>query len=208
MNVALLIFEGVDVLDVAGPYEVFLTANRLAIRSGAEAPFEVHIHSVDGAQRLAYGGLGLVPTGPPLSELPVVDLLIVPGLIDVDSALADSELVTAIRAAATRATFVASVCTGAFLLAAADVLDDVVVTTHFEDVEELGRRLGAGRVQHQRWIDTGDIITSGGVSSGIDMALHLVERFASAELAQRTARQLEYRWVRDEGLAVAGSHSS
>lgn len=111
MRIGILLFDGVDLLDVGGPYEVFLTASRLCAREGAEPPFEVLTVSVDGAPVRAYGGLGLEPHCGSTDVGPL-DLLVVPGAIDIDAAADDDELVATIRALAEAAAGTASVCTG------------------------------------------------------------------------------------------------
>jgi transcriptional regulator GlxA family with amidase domain len=104
---------------------------------------------------------------------------------------------------AREAELTASVCTGALLLAAAGLLDGREATTHWEDVAELQAGWPQVKVRaDQRWVDTADVVTSAGISAGIDMSLHLVERLASRELAERTARQMDYAW-QDAGLTRA-----
>ncbi len=217
LQVSILIFDDCDLLDTGGPYEVFLTANRLAKRQGGPAPFNVDVVSISGEPVAAYGGLGLVPTAPP-SILDRSDLVIVPGAVNLDAALADSALLEVIRQSADSANtssgpdasseagvagrahasgeaIVASVCTGAFLLGAVGALEGREWTTHWEDVELLGERIGTeGAANGVRWVDSGSIVTGGALSSGIAMALHLVARMASHELAERTAIQLDYEW--------------
>lgn len=201
-RVAILIFEGVDLLDVGGPYEVFLTASRLAVRDGRQPPFEVTTVSVDGGWRTAYGGLRLEPERS--IENMVSDVFVVPGLIDVPAATVDEELIDAIRDAGNSAAILASVCIGALLLASAGLLDGTVATTHFEDVDQLGELIGSGRAVEERWVDTGRVVTAGGLSNGIAMGLHLVHRLESLDLARRTARQIEYPWDSEDGLVVGG----
>jgi transcriptional regulator GlxA family with amidase domain len=195
MRIGIVVFEQVDLLDVGGPYEVFLTASRLAVRDGKEAPFEVVTLGRTRDPVSAYGGLQLTPQST-LEEAGRLDVLIVPGAIAIDQVLAANDLVAAVREATTGSALVASVCTGAFVLGALGLLEDRPWTTHWEDVEELAGRLdGAGAGEAWvRWVDAGEVVTSGGLSSGIAMALHLVERFAGRELALRTARQIEYDW--------------
>lgn len=197
MRIGIVVFEQVDLLDVGGPYEVFLTASRLAVRDGAQAPFEVVTVGRTGDTVAAYGGLRLTPQAT-LGDVGGLDVLIVPGAIAIDEVLADSNLIGALRGAAGDASVVGSVCTGAFVLGALGLLEDRPWTTHWEDVEDLAGRLdGAGAGAGQawvRWVDAGEVVTSGGLSSGIAMALHLVERFAGRDLALRTARQIEYDW--------------
>jgi transcriptional regulator GlxA family with amidase domain len=194
VRIGLLLFEGVDLLDVGGPYEVFLTASRLVARDGGEPPFEVVTLTADGGPVTAYGGLGLRPQAAVADSGPL-DVVVVPGTIDVDAAVGDERLLAAIDGLAGATDLTASVCTGAFLLAAAGVLDGRPWTTHWEDVDLLAERIGErGAVRDVRWVDAGEVVTAGGLSSGIAMALHLVDRFAGRELAERTARQLDYDW--------------
>jgi len=202
MKISLLLFEEVDLLDTGGPYEVFLTASRLSVRDGKEAPFDVSSVTVDGGPVTAYGGLGLTPNGD--FELAMQsDVLVVPGTIDIDKAMSDDLLVQSIarygQTLGEHNRVIASVCTGAFLLAKAGLLNGKSWTTHFEDVDLLAQSLdiAEGATSDKRWIDEGSIVTAGGLSTGIDMSLHLVERFASRDLAIRTAKQIEYDWQID-----------
>jgi transcriptional regulator GlxA family with amidase domain len=200
MRIGIVVFQQVDLLDVGGPYEVFLTASRLVERDGGEPPFEVLTVGLTTEPVAAYGGLRLTPQSS-LDEAGPLDLLVVPGAIRIDEVLADLDLVSAVRGAAGEASVVASVCTGAFVLGAVGLLDGRRWTTHWEDVEDLAARTenaGAGEAW-LRWVDAGEVVTSGGLSSGIAMALHLVDRFAGRDLAVRTARQIEYDWDPDAG---------
>jgi transcriptional regulator GlxA family with amidase domain len=85
-------------------------------------------------------------------------------------------------------------CTGAFILGALGLLSERPRTTHWEDVETLAARVGGRGEAWVRWADSGEVVTSGGLSSGMAMSLHLVDRFEGRELAARTAKQLEYDW--------------
>jgi len=194
MRIGVLLYRGVDLLDAGGPYEVFLTASRLAARDGGEPPFEVVTVSPDGAPVVAYGGLGLTPhvAAPHAGPL---DVLVVPGTMDLDGATADAPLLAAIEGLAAEAGLVTSVCTGSALLGAAGLIGDRPWTTHWEDIDLLAQQLGSsGATREVRWVDAGDVVTAGGLASGIAMALHLVDRLAGRTLATRTARQLDYDW--------------
>ncbi|MGP0038576.1 MAG: DJ-1/PfpI family protein [Solirubrobacteraceae bacterium] len=193
MRIAILVFEQVDLLDVGGPYEVFLTASRLQLRDGAEPSFDVVTVGLTRDPVTAYGGLRLTPHHA-IDEAGAVDLLVLPGAISIDDVLADEALMTAVDVAARRAQTVASVCTGAFLLGRLGLLEGRRWTTHWEDVPDLAARITGTGEAWVRWVDEGRVVTAGGLSSGIAMALHLVDRFAGRELAVRTARQIEYDW--------------
>jgi len=180
-------------LDAGGPYEVFLTASRLVVRDGGPPPFDVLTVGVSRDPVVAYGGLGLVPQAT-LSDCGSLDVLLVPGAIDIDAVIGDGELMAAVEGSARDAAVVASVCTGAFILGSLGLLAERPWTTHWEDVSDLAERVGGAGEAWVRWVDSGEVVTAGGLSSGIAMALHLVERFAGRELAVRTARQIEYQW--------------
>jgi transcriptional regulator GlxA family with amidase domain len=114
----------------------------------------------------------------------------------VDHELGCTELRGWIAGQARTARILASVCTGSLLLAQAGVLDGLEATTHWEDMAALrALRPGIRLREGVRWVDQGAVVTSAGISAGIDMSLHLVQRLHSCELAVRTARQLEFDWT-------------
>lgn len=201
MRIGFLLFDEVDLLDFGGPYEVFLTANRLLERREKPPAFGVVTLSLDGDPVTAYGGVGLVPGGRLDAE--ACDVLVVPGAIAISDVADDHALIEGIRSAASHADIVTSVCTGAFLLGEAGLLEDRPWTTHFEDVELLEASLGSQGMRYVPWVDSGSIVTAGGLSAGIGMALHLVERLMGRDLAEATARQIEYAWDPDAGVTVA-----
>jgi transcriptional regulator GlxA family with amidase domain len=193
--VGIFVFDDVEVLDFAGPYEVFTCAARVhaAMSPGAAPPFKVVTIGRRAKLLRARAGLSVLPEAA-FNDAPPVDLLIVPGGV-VTAEVDNPEVIEWIAAVAGRCELVASVCTGAFLLARAGLLDGKDATTHWEDIDQLRNMFPQVRVQKKlRWIDQGAVLTSGGISAGIDMTLHLVERLAGRELAQRTARQMEYDW--------------
>ena len=120
-------------------------------------------------------------------------LLIAGGVVTAE--LDTPEVIAWIAASSARAALTASVCTGAFLLAEAGLLDGRTATTHWEDIPDMQARYPAvNTVAGQRWVDEGSIVTSAGISAGIDMSLHLVERLAGRELALLTAHQMDFDW--------------
>jgi len=208
MDILILLYEDVDLLDSGGPYEVFLTASRLAVRDGQAAPFDVRTVTIDGGPVTAYGGLGLTPHGSLesiASASASASVLIVPGTIDLTGVLANTAIIRSIEAFATEPdTIIASVCTGAFLLAEAGLLTDTAWTTHWDDIDQLTETLGKdGARRGVALVDSGDVVTAAGLSSGIAMALHLVSRLAGRELAERTARQIDYRQSAEDGVVCS-----
>nr|MBL8410800.1 DJ-1/PfpI family protein [Dechloromonas sp.] len=200
ISVGIFVFPDVEVLDFAGPYEVFTTASRVfaRIHPEAELPFSTFTVAADGAAVRARAGLSVLPEYDFTSH-PPIDLLLVPGGV-VSAELEKPAVIEWISQAAAKADIVAAVCTGAFLLARSGLLESKAATTHWEDIAELRRDYPRLTVlEGKRWVDEGYVITSGGISAGIDMCLHLVERLAGGDLAERTAHQMEYRWLDSPG---------
>lgn len=202
VRIGILLFEDVDLLDVGGPYEVFLTANRLVTRGGGTPPFDIVTMTPGGARTVtAYGGLGLVASHD-LDTVGALDVVVIPGTIDLDAVTTRSGLMAAVTSLA-GTPLVTTVCTGAVILARAGGLDDVgAATTHHEDVALLADAIG-DRATTARWVDAGSVVTAGGLSSGIAMALHLVERIVDRSLAEATAAQIEYAWDPEDGVTTA-----
>ena len=194
-SVAIYVFPDVEVLDFAGPYEVFTTASRVFNRKHPSEPIPFSVFTVArvaGAVR-ARAGLVIQPDHTFASH-PRADILIVPGGVVTAELEAPSVKEWIIRIAAT-AKLTASVCTGSFLLAQAGLLHDKNATTHWEDIADMRSMFPSTTVLEQRrWVDEGAVVTSAGISAGIDMSLHLVEKFAGRELALKTATQLDFRW--------------
>ncbi len=196
MEIGILLFDGVDLVDSGGPYEVFLTASRLQERTGQRGIFNVQTMSIDGSSVTAYGGLGLIPQIG-VADCHSLDVVIIPGTIDLQSAENNQDLLAAIKHLAAISTLTTSVCTGAFLLAATGLLEGRPWTTHWEDIDDLAQRTKTPGTRGVRWVDAGSVITSGGLTAGFDMALHIVARLVSIDLAKQTARQLDHRWHPD-----------
>ncbi|MGB3763522.1 MAG: DJ-1/PfpI family protein [Ornithinimicrobium sp.] len=199
MRIGILLFDQVDLLDVGGPYEVFLTANRLAERRGGPPAFEVLTIGLTADPVEAYGGLMLYASHH-VDSVDRLDVVIVPGTIDLDGP--DEALAPVLRLLAGSTSLLTSVCTGSVLLARAGLLEDVPqATTHHEDVSLLGEVIG-DRAVTARWVDAGSVVTAGGLSSGLAMALHLVDRLIDRDLAVTTAAQLAYDWDPADGILV------
>jgi transcriptional regulator GlxA family with amidase domain len=196
LQVQILAFDDVEALDLAGPYEVFTTATRMGLRVRPDAPplFNVMCVARNDVPVRARAGLTIVAEHS-FANAPQADVLIVPGGVTTQAEACPATLAWIAQASA-QAQITASVCTGAFLLAESGVLPKGVptaVTTHWEDIGDLRQRYPWLQVQEApRWVDNGRIVTSAGISAGIDMSLHLVARLSSPALAERTARQMDY----------------
>lgn len=188
MNIGIYIYDHAEVLDFSGPFEVFTTASRIC--SDVD-PFQVYLISEHGGVVKARAGYRVVSDCSIVAH-PALDVLIVVGGYHLNE-LQNHAVLDWIAKTGTQASVVASVCTGAFLLARAGILTDEKVTTHWEDIAELRDMFPALEVvSGVRWVDEGRVLTSAGISAGIDMSLHLVARLHSTELAERTARQMEF----------------
>lgn len=198
LQVAILVFDDVEALDLGGPYEVFTTATRMAQRlePATPPPFAVQCVARSLAPVRARAGLRVLPDAD-FASVTAPDVLIVPGGV-VDAAAACADTRAWVAQVARGAQITASVCTGAFILAAAGVLTEGPATTHWEDIADLRTQYPALDVRDNvRWVDRGTVVTSAGISAGMDMSLHLVTRLAGAALAQRTARQMDTPWNRE-----------
>jgi transcriptional regulator GlxA family with amidase domain len=196
LNVGILLFDNVEVLDFAGPFEVF-SRTRLqpgveARRSEEGAPFRVFTVARTRDPITATGGLTVVPRHD-FADTPRIDLLVVPGGFGTRRLLNDEETLDWIRRTAAAARQVTSVCTGSLLLARAGLLQGRRATTHWASLDLLGS-LDAGVTVERasRVVDDG-VITSAGVASGMDMAFYIVETLFGREVADETARYIEYR---------------
>lgn len=194
MNIAIYVYDHAEVLDFSGPFEVFSTANRLS--SGA-APFNVFLVAQRKVPVLARGGYSVNPHYG-LGAHPDIDLLLIAGGYH-DAQVKTPEVIAWVASVAEKAECVTSVCTGAFILAEAGLLAGCEATTHWEDISALASDYpDVVVVESQRWVDSGRVVTSAGISAGIDMSLHLVSRFVGAELAEITARKMDYKWVKSD----------
>jgi transcriptional regulator GlxA family with amidase domain len=194
LSVGILIFDGVEILDFSGPYEVFSTTERVQARICTEQSlFRCFLVASEMRPIRARGGMKVLPDCVflPSSD---IDVLIIPGG-NVSHVMDDKNVIDWIRVQAKDTTIIASVCTGAFLLGKAGILNGLSATTHWEDQAEMASLFPATTVrQDVPWIDCGKVVTSAGISAGIDMSLHLVERLAGRQLAEAAARQMEYQW--------------
>lgn len=188
-TVGIVIYDNVEVLDACGPFEVFATTRDedgkplLRVLLIAERPGPV----------TAVGGMQFIPNVT-YSSCPRLDLLVVPGGAGRKVQQHHDPTLQFVRRQAFASELVLSVCTGVFILGYARLLENVAITTHFSALNELRQAMPDCEVREERFVDAGHIITSAGISAGIDMSLHVVARLFGPATARRTALRMEYPW--------------
>jgi transcriptional regulator GlxA family with amidase domain len=191
-DVVIVVYPGVQSLDMTGPLEVFVGAHQLIAATGrSERGYRVTVASLDGSPLSTSSGLEIVP-GASLAQAPrAIDTLIVAGGAGSQDASAEQALLDWLAGAAPSARRVASVCTGAFVLAAAGLLDGRRATTHWASAAELAQRYPAVEVDPEPiYLCDGPVWTSAGVTAGMDLALAMVEEDLDRETALTIARHL------------------
>lgn len=189
-NVAIFMFDDVEVLDFAGPFEVFAVSRY----DDGSQPFNVYLVSMDGQRVVARNGLK-VDVDYSVENCPQPDLLLIPGGIGTRTRMHDETIHAWILSQYEKVEHLLTVCTGSLIVAKAGLLKNLAATTHhraFDLLVEADPTLDPRR--GERWVDNGKIITSAGVSAGIDMALHTVSRLLGKDFAEKTANQMEYEY--------------
>ena len=195
-NTAILLFDGVEVLDFAGPFEVFSRARLepgvASRRTDTDAPFRVFTVAKEAREVSATGGLRVVPQYG-FHDAPPIDLLVVPGGFGTRVLVEDPETLAWIRSVSASAQLTTSVCTGAALLARAGLLQGRRATTHYSSYDWLASLDASITVERGVRFVWDGVVTSAGVSAGIDMAFEVVARRCGAAVAEETAEYIEYR---------------
>jgi len=191
MTICFYLQDGVEVLDFAGPMEVF-----------AYAGFHVFTVSRTKAPIVAQGILRIIPDYS-IEDAPPADVMAFFGG-NTGPSSKDSAILSWIRKRKTSTSYFFSVCTGAFIIGRAGVLDNLTATTFHASIENLRKALPGTKVlSDTRFVDNGNVITTAGISAGIDGALHLVAKLKGEEMAKEAARYMEYdKWIPGQGLVV------
>jgi transcriptional regulator GlxA family with amidase domain len=188
-HVAILIFDDVEVLDFAGPFEVFNVAGEVVEPS----PFYTYTVGLKSPIK-ARGQLSINPHYT-VENCPRPDILLIPGGDGRRVAMHDPHTLEWVRQQADHAELLLTVCTGAFILGKAGLLGDLPVTTHHSRFDEFRATFPQNEIiEDERFVDNGKIITSGGISAGIDMSLHVVERLLGTEALIKVVTEMEYLW--------------
>jgi putative intracellular protease/amidase len=200
-NVAIVVYEGVELLDFAGPGEVFAAAANEGVDRGQPA-FKVYTVA---PQKQPLRSQGFVTIHPDYSvdDAPPPDILVIPGGSSGNLLHHDGFMAWA-RTVMKNAKLTLTVCTGAFVPATAGLLDGHGATTHHSAFDRLRAAAPAATViEGKRFVDNGSIITTAGVSAGIDGALHAIARILGRNVADNTARYMEYHWTPEAYLATS-----
>ncbi|TWP53821.1 DJ-1/PfpI family protein [Lentzea tibetensis] len=188
MNIGILLFDGVEELDVVGPWEVLAAWTQQHPADG----YRVATVSRDGEPVTCAKGMPLAPQHS-FADAPAWDVVVHPGGEGTELLVKDEEHLDWVRAQRATASLMTSVCTGSLVYAAAGLLSGRPATSHWSTLEFLEVIDPTIEVREDdRFVDDGDVITAAGVSAGIDMALHLVSRFAGAERAASIKRYIQY----------------
>ena len=195
--VLVLLFDDVDTLDFSGPLEVLSITGQ---RATGPVPFTVATVSERHAPPInTRSGLSITPYYT-YKHAPQADILIVPGGLGARHELHNRATIDFIREQAKNAELVISICTGALLLGRAGLLEGLRATTHHAALDELQSAApNCSIVRGQRYVDNGKIITSAGITAGIDAALHVVQRMVGPATARETAEHMEYPWQPSDG---------
>ncbi len=190
-EVAILVFEDAEVLDFSGPFEVFAVTSEL----NDDRLFDVNLVARDRNPVRSINGMQVLPNRS-CAEMPAPQVLVIAGGSGSRRAMHDPDLLAWTAQAVRSAEVVLSVCSGSRLLAALGLLAGKPFTTHHQVFDHLLEiEPTAQPVREARFVDTGRIITTGGISAGIDGAFHVVARLHGADVAERTAGYMEYRWT-------------
>ena len=202
-RVGILVFPNVEVLDFCGPYEVFSVTRLDEDRRREEpSPFEVLLLAESADPVVATGGLRVIPDAT-LDTCPPLDVLVVPGGWGTRKEIGNERVLTWIAARAKEVETLTSVCTGAMLLGQAGLLDGRRATTHWRSLDWMRQSFPAVTVEDKlHVVEDGNVLTSAGISAGIDMALRVVARDFGETVGRATARHMEYPFPDDNRRRV------
>lgn len=190
INVGIVIFDEVEVLDFTGPFEVFSISEDIESK---DKLFNVFTFAENKTIISARNGLEVMPKYS-IFDSPEIDILIVPGGYGAEEIeIHNKILLTWLKKMENKVRTVASICTGAFLLAKSGIITNHEVTTHWMDLDRLKSEYPDLKVlKEQKFVDQGNILTSAGISAGIELSLYIVSKYTTKEIAVNTAKRMEY----------------
>jgi transcriptional regulator GlxA family with amidase domain len=192
-RVGIVVFENIEVLDFCGPFEVFsVTRLNEEKRREEPSPFEILLVAERKDPVVTMGGMKVIPDHT-FESCPTLDILVVPGGWGTRKELKNQALLNWLRSRASEVETLTSVCTGAMLLGFAGLLDGHRATTHWRSLDWMRESFPAVTVEYDKHVvDDGFVMTSAGISAGIDLALKVVARYFGEDTARATAKQMEY----------------
>jgi transcriptional regulator GlxA family with amidase domain len=202
-NLAILVHDDVEVLDFCGPFEVFsVTRLNEELRREDSSPFEVLVVAEKPGTIVTTGGLKVTPDHT-IDGCPALDILVVPGGWGTRAEAKNQRLLAWIKERAAQVETLTSVCTGSMLLGEVGLLDGRHATTHWRSLQRMREAFPAVTVEEKlHVVEDGNVLTSAGISAGIDMALRVVARYHGETVARNTARNMEYRYPDDNSRRV------
>jgi len=204
LSVGIVIFDDVEVLDFCGPFEVF-SVTRLDGGEDAEtnAPCTVYLVAESDGEVLTVGGMRVLPHAR-FDRCPSLDVLVVPGGWGTRAQLGNEAMIRFLQDRAAKVSLLTSVCTGSLLLAKAGLLEGRKATTHWQVLDLMEQMFpGVSVERNLHVVEDGDIVTSAGISAGIDMALRVVARQFGESVARQTAKQMEYPYPESDERRVS-----
>lgn len=188
-HVAIMIFDDIEVLDFAGPYEVFNVTGEL----NRPSPLNVFTVAESNSPVRTRGQLSVNPNYS-IQNMPKADILLIPGGAGCRALLNKPHILEWVQEQAKQVEYLLSVCTGSLVLAKAGLLNGLEVTTHHDNLDDLEALVDetATVIRDKRYVDTGKIVMSGGVSAGIDMSLYMIQKLFGNEVLAKTLTEMEY----------------
>ena len=195
-SVGIFVFNDIEILDFCGPFEV-LSVTRLEESKRLEtlSPFDVKLIAATKEVVFTKGNMKVIPDFD-FHTCPKLDILIVPGGMGTRKLMYDENVLEFIQQKAKEVELLTSVCTGSLILANAKLLEGINATTHWKSLQRMQEEFKNVHVCFDKhFVEDGNIITSAGISAGIDMALHIVKRYCGEEVAKATAKHMEYPYM-------------
>ncbi len=197
-TIGIFIFNDIEILDFCGPFEVFSVARLDELkRLETTSPFEVKLIAQTIERIITTGGMKALPDYD-FDTCPKLDILIVPGGIGTRKLMYDENILSFVKQKAKEVELLSSVCTGSLILANAQLLNGFEATTHWKSLQRFEDEFKDVNVNwNKHFVEDGNIITSAGISAGIDMALHIVKRYFGERVSRNTAKHMEYRYLEE-----------
>jgi transcriptional regulator GlxA family with amidase domain len=197
-SVGIFVFNDIEVLDFCGPFEV-LSVTRIDESKRLEtlSPFDVKLFSMTKDVVSTKGNMKIIPDYD-FETCPKFDILIIPGGMGTRKLMYDDNVLDFIKEKAKEVKLLASVCTGSLILASAKLLEGVNATTHWKSLQRMEDEFENVKVcKDKHYVEDGNIISSAGISAGIDMALYIVKKYFGEEVSKATAKHMEYPYLEE-----------